>query len=376
MEDVTLIKKVEAYLRQEMTTEERDAFEKAMQQDPGLTKLVESYRHTFEVLKHNWLRSEVVASGKLYYAKSLIKSFTLGAIAVVAVGILVYSLLPSKATMVAPREVKTPDTLVQKNQVTTDTGKTEFTATKQGEGTVQGSTAPSVLQQHNAAPSPQPEVIEMHVSTGQLPQYIDSDTEVFTISNLRDTILSCKDGTLVTIKAHTLFNARTNEFVTGAVKIHVNSFNDYRSLFKARISTQCGERLLQSGGSCFISAKHEEDSVILKPGSALRISFAGTSVDTAMRTFYGERNSQGIVTWKGPSEYSEGKKQNITDTFYYVKTYKTKSSATGRYIYTHVYSTWDRKKTHIFETDINSHKKWGETYYMYDDASIEYGSKK
>jgi hypothetical protein len=160
-------------------------------------------------------------------------------------------------------------------------------------------------------------------------------------------------------------------------------------LFQAKISTVSDGHILQSGGSCYLKATDNGDSVYLLPGKEIKIDFESSAKDSLMSTFYGERNADGVLTWKPATENidiqdtlmevrveplgisdSQNKSKNIKsklntskltyDTLYYNKTYMTTSKTTRNRVFTHFYLDSASNNNQTILSDTRSHKKYGD----------------
>ena len=391
MENITLIKRIEAYLTHTLSSEEAVEFESEMAKDPGLGKLVEQYRQTFKVLQQQWLSMGVkAASGSLQLIK-VIKVSVLSIIGIVAISLLFFnrgdfakSNIGSTKTdttgvilPVTNTDIKTIDTInlfsplpapIKISQQSGMENKNEI----------------SLIDQLESSDN---QNLRIEKLINDYRNTLMPDTQYFSILNLKDTILYGIAGTKIDIYAGSLINFKTQKPVTGNIKIALCEFNNYFSMYS--ISTVCNDSLLQSGGSCYLSAKENQDSVYIKQDKPLKFGFECAKKNTEMSTFYGVKDANGVVRW----ENSENKSQipetvnadsihipgsfsnSVTyDTLYFKRSYKQISATTRREVYLHWYVNPVSNTSQTFFSDTKSHKNWGE-YVLQPVIRYPYSSK-
>lgn len=122
-----------------------------------------------------------------------------------------------------------------------------------------------------------------------------------------DTTIVGKKGVKVTIPA--------NSFAVPAntpVEVKMTEYTTKADMLFANLSTTSNGRLLESGGSVYITATAFGKSVDLAEGKALALAFPTKNVATDMQTFYGQQTPKGInwVLPKGNEAKLVKKKKN------------------------------------------------------------------
>jgi hypothetical protein len=117
----------------------------------------------------------------------------------------------------------------------------------------------------------------------------------FVIKNNRDTIIKCKEGTLLSIPADAFLNSAGRSPVAGEVRITVREFYKISDMMTEGLTTVSNGQLLETGGmiNIKVTSKENNDSCILKPGKNIAIALANsdtTSVD-GMQLFNGVHDS-------------------------------------------------------------------------------------
>lgn len=120
----------------------------------------------------------------------------------------------------------------------------------------------------------------------------------FIIKTNRDTVLLCREGTLLSMPANAFLNSSTKSPVEGEVKISVKEFYKISDMLVAGLTTTSRNRLLETGGMLNIKVlnKATNDSCILKPGKNIVIAMQNADPinEAGMRLFNGRHDSAAI----------------------------------------------------------------------------------
>ena len=117
--------------------------------------------------------------------------------------------------------------------------------------------------------------------------------EVFVIKSNRDTILTCKEGTQIFVRAGS-FNT-PNE--SSEIEIEITEFykkSDF--LLNNLTTTTTSNELLESGGTIEIHANVKGESVELNQGSTLQVIFKDKKENDGMETYYAVEG-KGVTKW-------------------------------------------------------------------------------
>lgn len=369
MENISQIKKIEAFLQNTMSQDELAAFKQEMANDPGLAKMVEEFRHTFQALQSQWLSKSVTTAAKSIHLLHVLKVALISVVGVGVLGILIFNFsgknqkVPNSSrskevgdsTMKNVPEIKTPAETSNKcdDSIVLHLNQTTQSVVRENvqENSFEVITAEQRFQEYKSSLVP--------------------DTQYFTISNLRDTALKGNSGIVIEIPSGALWSYKNQKPLESRVNIKLVEYMDYVSMYRANISTTANNHLLNSGGSCFIEAKTANDSVIICPNKQLKLSFPCDSINPAMTTFYGSKNEQGTVVWNITDSLGAAARAKIFyvvhdnapvtyDTLYYVKSFKNVSLTTGNDIYSHLYENKKIAQSQTYYSNSKSHKKWGE----------------
>ncbi len=117
--------------------------------------------------------------------------------------------------------------------------------------------------------------------------------EVFVIQSNRDTIITCKEGTQIFVRAGS-FNT-PNE--SSEIEIEITEFykkSDF--LLNNLTTTTTSNELLESGGTIEIHANVKGESVELNQGSTLQVIFKDKKENDGMETYYAVEG-KGVTKW-------------------------------------------------------------------------------
>ncbi len=132
-------------------------------------------------------------------------------------------------------------------------------------------------------------------SVSEVNKRLNKKPSCFVIKTNRDTVIKCKQGTLLSIPANAFVNASDQNRIVGEVKIMVKEFYKISDMMIQGLTTTSNNRLLETGGmiNIKVTSKENNDSCILKTGKTITIALANsdtTSFDR-MQLFNGVHDS-------------------------------------------------------------------------------------
>lgn len=110
--------------------------------------------------------------------------------------------------------------------------------------------------------------------------------QIFNVNPLKDTAITCKEGTVLIITAGS-FVDKHNEPVNSMVDINVKEIYSASEMIFNGLSTVSNGTLLESSGMVHITATSESEELKLAEGSPIRIQFKKIANSPFMRTFLG-----------------------------------------------------------------------------------------
>ena len=121
---------------------------------------------------------------------------------------------------------------------------------------------------------------------------------VFVVNTNRDTVIRCKEGTLISIPANSFERLRSQSPVDGTIKLSVNEYYTVSDMLLANLTTSSGNSMIETGGMFFISAnaKDNNDSLTLKKGKNISIALPISELKNTegMQVFNGVHGNEGI----------------------------------------------------------------------------------
>jgi hypothetical protein len=291
----------EAYAARTLGGEERKDLEKRMENDPPFAQLVREYENTLEVLKRKWLRSNIEVAKKELWVSKLVKI----GIVILAVSALLfiatYKLLkPKHHEPSAIETIATPKVAVESTVELKDTligaDSIKFVPFIRNNAIVDYPDLMDAFLKSTKAPTEKAVQFKLD-SFSAVPnsRWMENAYQVFEIDPKIANEIKCKNGTLINLPANAMA-LKNGEAPKGMVTLSVQEYSNYAEMFKHNVTTTSDSKLLETGGSCFIKAEANGDSIILKKNQTYSISFPSEK-DERMKTFIGERDSNGNLNW-------------------------------------------------------------------------------
>ena len=101
--------------------------------------------------------------------------------------------------------------------------------------------------------------------------------QVFVINTTRDTILTCFEGTQISIKASSFIEEATGKGPTGPVSFSVEEYYKISDMLRANLSTSSNGKLLETGGMLNLGATANGQKLKLKKEAPIEILLAGSN---------------------------------------------------------------------------------------------------
>lgn len=138
-------------------------------------------------------------------------------------------------------------------------------------------------------------------SLSEVNKRLNKKGSYFVIRTNRDTVIKCKEGTLLSIPANAFLNTSNQRPVIGEVRISVKEFYKISDMMIQGLTTTSNNKLLETGGMINIKVTNKEnnDSCILNPGKNIVIAMANSDTSNVdrMQLFNGAHDS-GSMTWE------------------------------------------------------------------------------
>lgn len=126
------------------------------------------------------------------------------------------------------------------------------------------------------------------------------ETQVFSIPAIKDTLLTGKSGTILTIEKNTFIDQNGNP-ASGEIKIEFKECLDKLDMVIGNMTTTTNGQFLESGGMVYINATSNNEQLAIAADKSIRVEIPSDSTLDGMQVFEGEETDNGI-NWKNPVE--------------------------------------------------------------------------
>lgn len=112
--------------------------------------------------------------------------------------------------------------------------------------------------------------------------------QILRINTQNDTIIKCKEGTVLKISKGSFVNSKTGKVITGTIDLKVTEYYKLSDILLANLSTVSNEKQLETGGMLLIEANQGAIALELKDNLPIEISFPTKNKKEGMQLFSGE----------------------------------------------------------------------------------------
>lgn len=138
-------------------------------------------------------------------------------------------------------------------------------------------------------------------SVSELRRRLIKQPSYFVIKANRDTVIKCREGTLLSIPANAFLLASNKQTVTGELRISVREFYTTSDMIIAGLNTTSHKKLLETAGmvNIKVSSASTNDSCVLKPGKKITLAMLNADPNrlSDMQVFNGVHDSSHL-TWE------------------------------------------------------------------------------
>lgn len=282
------IELINNYLNKCLSESESKYFENRLNTNSDFNALFNEHKTFLEGLKRQQLKTEIV-KGKQTYVKTKWMNILGVSMVVLTIVAIAYVLISNKSTEVFQNNNH------ENNSVVFDTISTEKTIgvlPKIDESII---IKDSILSEKEVVEA---ETLNPVKSVNQLEKPFKKKPQEFKVNTQKDTIIVCKEGTKLTIKANSFIDSKGN-LVIGNINLEVTEYYKLSDMLLANLSTTSNEKQLETGGMLYIKAFSGDE--LLKLNSNMEISFPTANKKEGMQLFSGEWNN-GIINWNLENE--------------------------------------------------------------------------
>ncbi len=245
------ISTIEKYLNNELSADEKAAFEKDLSADPQLQEAVAIQQDIMKGIENLSLKQKIQVAKKRYSRNRNITKWGVTSLVVIAaiIAILIYSGKNKSHTI--PNE---------------------------------SSALPEFNEQHQK-------------------DWADADKKInpqkFLITTGRDTIVETSSGMVIQVPADG-FLTEDKQAVRGQIELIIKEAMDAASIMSAGLSSTSGDQLLESAGMFLVDARQNGNILSINPASGLYIELPADTIRPGMKLFKGKRSADGSIDWVDP----------------------------------------------------------------------------
>jgi hypothetical protein len=141
---------------------------------------------------------------------------------------------------------------------------------------------------------------------------LTKQSQILKINTLTDTVVRCKEGTIIKIAKASFINSKTKKPITGIVDLNVTEYYKVSDMLLANLSTVSNGQQLETGGMLFIEAKQGAIDLDLKNDKPIEITFWSKNKKPEMQLFLGEKKNK-TINWNLQSESTDRAIEVIED---------------------------------------------------------------
>lgn len=258
---------IERYLLNQMTAEEKAAFEKALLTDSDLKNELDTQQELMHAIEKTALTTELKQAIKVHALKKIIMQWSAA---------IIISAIVAFVSYYAYVNIKTGGTTLRYE--TNELGTKEF---------------------------------------ADADKYLPS--QLFSINSNADTILETNNGIVFAIPAHAFRNADGSD-ARGNIDIEIKEALTTSDILKAGLSTMSNNELLETGGMFYFNARSTNNNLTL--AKEINASVPTNEIKPGMKLFEGVRNADGSINWVNPVALDKDLTTfNITDLDFYPPNY-------------------------------------------------------
>ena len=129
--------------------------------------------------------------------------------------------------------------------------------------------------------------VSFYNSVKKAPQIIEINTE-------KETTITCKEGTVLSIPAKCFVDAKTGKLARGIVALQVTEYYKLSDMLLANLTTKSDDKQLETGGMLYVKAFKDNSQLQLKSGSLIEYKFPANNKKRGMQLFLGEKTNAGV----------------------------------------------------------------------------------
>ncbi|MGJ8591338.1 MAG: hypothetical protein ACSHXF_02250 [Aquaticitalea sp.] len=270
------IELINQYLNNALSGEAKTSFIQKLETDSEFNALYQEHSILVEGINRTVLKGEITNAKQSYTTTKWVKIAGIGII-VISTLVLLYTLLNSSTSDIEQPQPAQNDTFIQFEK--TDQNPENKTVLIDSVSTIVllDSISDEIAERTSVNLKPFPK-----------------QPQVFTFDVNKDTIIKCKEGTVLKIKANSFVHSGYGSPVKGVIDFEVTEYYKLSDMLLANLTTTSKGQQLETGGMLYVHAVQGEGLVELKPNATIDIFMPTKNKKESMQLFSGVMGGNGI----------------------------------------------------------------------------------
>jgi hypothetical protein len=135
------------------------------------------------------------------------------------------------------------------------------------------------------------------ITISDIYKQFDKVPQLFIIASNKDTSITCAEGTIIKIKAHSFLDEKSGGEINGTIRVRVKEYYKLSDILLAKLSTMNDNNILETGGMINIVAYNKDKACVLKKSKPIEISFPTNDKKEDMQLFTGTWTNNYLINW-------------------------------------------------------------------------------
>ena len=276
------IERINQYINNALSEEERQAFHLQLTTDNDFKELYEEHLTFLGGLDRIQLKQEIQVARTAYHTSKWIK-YIIIILGIIGLSVLVYSLVFTEDTSPLTTLESKEQIIIQKDSSENDKQMTAIEIA-QTEDTIV-----SIISQKT-----QPDLAynKSPIDFSSFYSKVKKSPQAFIVNTEKDTVITCKEGTILTIKANSFIDKKTGKTTQGRARLEVTEYYTLSDILMGNLTTMSNDKQLETGGMLFIEAF--KSNAPLQLNNDMTIEFPTKNKKPGMQLFTGQETKNDI----------------------------------------------------------------------------------
>jgi hypothetical protein len=274
------IELIDQYLNNLLSGEAKSSFIQKLLDDSEFNALYQEHLILIEGINRVALKQEIANAQKSYTTHKWIKISGI-AIIVISTLILLYTLLNTSESENEQPLNEQNNTLIQIEMESEDVQNDTTISDSLTTTTIVSAKMDTLWNESNPRISKSFETLK-------------KQSQIITFNTSKDTIIKCKEGTILKIKANSFVRSGSKRAVKGIIYFEVTEYYKLSDILMANLTTTSKGQQLETGGMLHIEAFQGDELVELKTNSTIDILMPTKNKKESMQLFSGVMSEKGV----------------------------------------------------------------------------------